>query len=302
MVAKNASNKTLVKENLAGYLFIGPSLIIFLLFVMVPMFASIFLSFTDWNFLSGLKGIKLIGLQNFSLMLLDERFKYAISNTFIYAIGTVPISLSVAMVLAYALNSKIYGKKVLRLIFFIPYISSQVALAAVFKFIFRDNGLLNEFMVKTLHIMQTAPDWLNNDSLNKIPIIMLAIWTGIGYELIVYMAALQGVPSDLYEAADIEGTNSIQKFRYITFPMITPTTFYLVIVRFIAVFKIFASINIMTLGTSYDSNTSMVMEIYRNSFVHYAFGYASAESLILLALILLITGINFLGQKKWVHY
>ncbi len=302
MVGKHASNKALVKENLAGYLFIGPSLIIFLLFVMVPMFASVFLSFTDWNFLSGLEGIKLIGLKNFSLMLKDERFRYAISNTFIYAIGTVPISLSVAMVLAYALNSKIYGKKVLRLIFFIPYISSQVALAAVFKFIFRDNGLLNEFLVKTLQIMQTAPDWLNNDSLNKIPIIMLAIWTGIGYELIVYMAALQAVPSDLYEAADIEGTNSIQKFRYITFPMITPTTFYLVIVRFIAVFKIFASINIMTLGTSYDSNTSMVMEIYRNSFVHYAFGYASAESLILLALILLITGINFLGQKKWVHY
>ena len=297
-----ARNKTLVKENLAGYLFIGPSLIVFLLFVMVPMFASVFLSFTDWNFLSGLKGIKLVGLKNFSLMLQDERFRYAISNTFIYAICTVPISLSIAMILAYALNSKIYGKKVLRLIFFIPYISSQVALAAVFKFIFRDNGLLNEFLVNTLQIMQTAPDWLNNDYLNKIPIIMLAIWTGIGFELIVYMAALQGVPSDLYEAADIEGTNSIQKFRYITFPMITPTTFYLVIVRFIAVFKIFASINIMTLGTSYDSNTSMVMEIYRNSFVHYSFGYASAEALVLLALILLITGINFLGQKKWVHY
>jgi multiple sugar transport system permease protein len=206
------------------------------------------------------------------------------------------------MVLAYVLNGKMFAKKFLRFFFFIPYISSQVALAAVFKFMFRDDGMLNDFLVNTLRLMSTGPDWLNNDLLNKVPIILLAIWTGIGYELIIYMAALQGVPSDLYEAADLEGTTSLQKFLRITFPLITPTTFYLIVVRFIAVFKIFASINIMTLGTSYESNTSMVMEIYRNSFVHYSFGYASAESLILLGLVLSITLINFLFQKRWVNY
>lgn len=298
----DVKKKLLYQENITGYLFIAPSLIVFLLFIVLPMFAATFLSFTEWNFLSGLKGIKWVGLNNFRIMQRDSRFIYAINNTFIYAFTIVPVSLIISMVLAYVLNGKMFAKKFLRFFFFIPYISSQVALAAVFKFMFRDDGMLNDFLVNTLRLMSTGPDWLNNDLLNKVPIILLAIWTGIGYELIIYMAALQGVPSDLYEAADLEGTTSLQKFLRITFPLITPTTFYLIVVRFIAVFKIFASINIMTLGTSYESNTSMVMEIYRNSFVHYSFGYASAESLILLGLVLSITLINFLFQKRWVNY
>ncbi len=298
----DVKKKLLYQENITGYLFIAPSLIVFLLFIVFPMFAATFLSFTEWNFLSGLKGITWVGLNNFRIMQRDSRFIYAINNTFIYAFTIVPVSLIISMVLAYVLNGKMFAKKFLRFFFFIPYISSQVALAAVFKFMFRDDGMLNDFLVNTLRLMSTGPDWLNNDLLNKVPIILLAIWTGIGYELIIYMAALQGVPSDLYEAADLEGTTSLQKFLRITFPLITPTTFYLIVVRFIAVFKIFASINIMTLGTSYESNTSMVMEIYRNSFVHYSFGYASAESLILLGLVLSITLINFLFQKRWVNY
>ncbi len=267
------------------------------------MLAATLLSFTEWNFLSGFSGIKWVGFGNFRDMVNDSRFRWAINNTFVFVFTIVPISLVISMVLAYFLNGKIFAKNFLRFFFFIPYISSQVALAAVFKFIFRDDGMLNDFLVNTLQILHTGgPDWLNSDALNKIPIILLAIWTGIGYELIIYLAALQAVPSDLYEAANIEGASTIQKFTRITFPLITPTTFYLVVVRFIAVFKIFASINIMTLGTSYESNTSMVMEVYRNSFVHYSFGYASAESLILLGLVLAITSINFLLQKKWVNY
>jgi multiple sugar transport system permease protein len=298
----NPKKRAELQENITGYLFVAPNLLVFLIFIVFPMVAAIYLSFTEWNFLSGFSGIKWIGLANFKNLRLDDRFIYAIKNTFIYTATIVPISLAFSMSLAYTLNGDLYAKKFLRFFFFIPYISSQVALAAVFKFLFRDDGLLNDFLVNTIHILKTHPDWLNNDALNKIPIIVLAIWTGIGYELIIYMAALQGVPTDLYEVAEIEGVNSFQRFIYITFPLITPTTFFLTVVRIIAVFKIFASINIMTLGTSYSTNTSMVMEIYRNSFVHYKFGYASAESLILLFLVLIITLINFLLQKKWVHY
>jgi len=298
----NPRKRAKLKESITGYLFVAPNLLVFLVFIAFPMIAAVYLSFTEWNFLSGFSGIKWIGLANFKALKTDPRFSYAIKNTFIYAVTIVPISLGLSMWLAYVLNGDLYAKKFLRFFFFIPYISSQVALAAVFKFLFRDDGLLNTFLVNTLHIMKSYPDWLNNDSLNKIPIITLAIWTGIGYQLIIYMAALQGVPNELYEVAEIEGVSSFQRFIYITFPLITPTTFYLMIVRTIAVFKIFSSINIMTLGTSYASNTSMVMEIYRNSFVHYKFGYASAESLVLLLLVLTITFLNFFLQKKWVHY
>jgi multiple sugar transport system permease protein len=296
------NKKEVMHENLAGYLFIAPSLIIFLVFLLFPIISSLFLSFTEWNFLSGFKGIKMVGLDNFREIANDGKMKFALKNTFVYVMSIVPASLIISMVLAYVLNTEIFAKKVLRFIFFIPYISSQVALAAVFKFMFRDDGILNEILVNGLHLMSKGPAWLSNEALNKIPICLLSIWSTIGYELIIYMAALQGVSASLYEAADIEGASSSQKFWKITFPLITPTTFYLLVVRIIAVFKIFSSVNIMTLGTYFDSNTSMVNEIYTNSFVSYKFGYASAEALVLVLLILAVTGVNFILQKKWVNY
>ena len=145
-------------------------------------------------------------------------------------------------------------------------------------------------------------DWITTPSVNKIPIILLVIWTALGYELVVYMAALQNVPKNLYEAADIDGASTWKKFWKITFPMISPTTFYLCIVRFIAVFKIFSSVNIITMGTSQASNTSIVQQIYSAAFGKYEFGYASAEAMVLFVMILIITRFQFWAQKKWVHY
>lgn len=294
--------REMIEDNLMGYFFIGPSLIVFIVFLLFPIVSSFFLSFTDWNFLSGFKGLRFVGLENFTSMVRDPKLRYALRNTLIYVVGIVPASIAISIVLAYVLNGEVYGKKIIRFAFFVPYISSQVALAAVFKFMFRDDGIINDILVRVLHLMTTGPSWLSSDSLNKIPICLLSIWSAIGYELIIYMAALQGVSASLYEAAEMEGATAHQKFWRITFPLVTPTTFYLLVVRIIAVFKIFSSVNIMTLGTYFDSNTSMVNEIYNNSFVKYRFGYASAEALLLVALILIVTGMNFVLQKKWVNY
>ena len=275
------------QETLIGYAFILPALIVFLVFVAFPFFASIGLSFTKWNFLGGWKKLKWVGLQNFA-------------NTFIYSIATVPTSILLALVLAYILNNKVYCRKLLRMAFFIPYISSAVALAAVFKFMFRDDGVINSILL-ALGI-KNPPQWFVSLQLNKIPIIVMVIWTAVGYELVIYMSALQSVPTSLYEAADIDRATGMQKFFYITLPMVSPTTFYLVIVRMIAVFKIFSSVNIMTMGSPSYANTSMVVEIYGNAFGSYKFGYAAAQSMVLFVLILVITLLNFWGQKKWVHY
>ncbi len=288
------------KENLIGYAFITPALLCFLIFIAFPFFASIGLSFTSWNFLGGWSKLKWVGLKNFIDIAADKRFMQAVQNTFIYAIATVPVSIVMALGLAYVLNGKVYFRNALRMAFFIPYISSAVALSAVFKFMFRDDGIINAFlqMLGVLH----PPQWFANLSLNKIPIIVLVIWTAIGYELIIYMSALQNVPRDLYEAAEIDGASSFKRFIKVTVPMVSPTTFYLIIVRLIATFKLFASINIMTLGSAAFTNTSMVVEIYGNAFSAYKFGYAAAESMVLFAIILVITLFNFWGQKKWVHY
>lgn len=290
------------RENLAGYIFIAPALLAFLLFIAIPFISSLLLSLTEWNFLSGLSGIKFVGLKNFAKLFSSDRdFRQAIINTVVYAVSTVPVVIVLSLLLAYVLNGNVKGKKLLRLAFFIPYISSMVALAAVFKFMFRDDGVVNSFLVNVLGF-QTGLKWLASGSLNRIPIILLMIWTGVGYCLIIYMAALQNVPKELYEAGELDGAIGFHQFVHITFPLISPTTFYLVIVRLIEAFKVFAPINIMTMGFASRQTTSLVNEVYENAFGNYKFGYASAEAVILFLILLTITWINFWGEKKWVHY
>ena len=294
-------NRLQAKENAAGWAFVTPALITFLVLTAFPFFFSLFLSFTKWNFLSGWSKIKWIGMDNFTKIFKDRSFVQAIKNTFVYVIATVPISIIIALVLAYILNGNVKGKNTLRLAFFIPYICSAVALGAVFKSLFREDGLINSVLMN-LHLIDAPLRWMVEDNLSKIPIILLIIYTSIGYEMLIYMAALQNVPKTLYEAATLDGATGFKQFVHITFPLISPTTFYLIIVRLIAVFKVFSSVNIMTMGSKALFNTSMVNEIYDNAFVGYKFGYAAAESMVLFVIILVITVINFIGQKKWVHY
>lgn len=291
----------LKSETITAYLFLLPVLIIFFGLVAVPVLVSFLLSFTEWDFLSGLKTIRFLGIQNFANIFKDRYFVQAIKNTFVYTITTVPISLVIALAIAYVLNERVYLQKTLRLCFFVPFISSTVALAAVFKVILRENGPLNNILMEIFNV-QNPPRWFADTNLNKIPIIILVIWTAIGYELIIYMAALQNISPSFYEAAEIDGASGFGKFVHITVPQISPTSFYLVIVRLIATFKIFTSVNVMSLGSPARANTSMVMRIYQEAFSNYKFGYASAEAWFLFVIILIVTLIQFWGQKKWVNY
>lgn len=289
------------RETITAYLFLAPAIIIFVALVLFPVLFSGFLSFTEWNFLSGIEGIKMVGLNNFRRFQNDRMFNYALKNTFFYTIATVPATLLLSLTLAYALNRQRALKKTLRLMYFTPFISSTVALAAVFKYLFREkDGPIN--MLLSGFGMETLPRWLSDSSLNRIPIVLLLIWTGIGFQLLIYMAALQDIDKSLYESADIDGASEFQKFIKITVPLISPTTFYLMIVRMIAVFKVFTSVNVITYGTAARSNTSMVVRIYAEAFGSYKFGYASALAWVLFAIILAATLLQFWGQKRWVHY
>lgn len=287
------------RETLAGWLFLAPALVVFLTLVIIPIFMSLILSFVDWNFLSGISGLKWCGLENFNkLFTVDRKFMLAFTNTLLYAVVTVPISILIALIFAYLLNDKVYLKKFNRMCFFIPYISSMVALTAVFHFLFRSDGPINAILTQVFGVTE-VPNWLISTELSKIPISCVVIYAGVGFSLIVYMAALQNVPQELYEAATIDGANGFLKFFKITFPLISPTTFYLCIVRLIAAFKIFTAINAMGMS---DTAPSLVTEVYRNAFISYDFGYANAESWVLVVIILIVTLVQFWGQKKWVHY
>ena len=300
-------NRLQAKVNVSGYAFVAPALICFILFMAFPFFLTLILSFFDFNFLKVkklahlAKYMKFCGFENFVDMAKDRRFIQSIINTAIYTVATVPASIVIGLALAYVMHGNIYGKKLLRLAFFIPYISSIVALGAVFKFLFREDGIVNNVLL-TLNLASEPIKWSVDPAVSKIPIILLSIWSSLGYVLIIYMAAIENVPKTLYEAASIDGASSLTQFIKITVPLISPTTFYLIIVRMIAVFKIFSSVNVFTMGSSITSNTSIVQEIYSSAFTSYEHGYASAQSVVLLVIILIITAINFWGQKKWVHY
>ena len=285
------------KEAIAGWVFLSPALIVFFALVFFPVIASILLSFTKWNFLSGLDGIKWIGFDNFiKLFKRDRDFKTALINTFVYAVTTVPISIIFALIAAYMLNTKVYLKKFLRMCFFVPYISSMVALSAVFKYLFSANGPVNQVIVA---MGGEAVKFLTSSEYCRIPIIVVVVYAGIGFSLIVYMAALQNVPSELYEAAKIDGAGELAAFFKITLPLISPTTFYLLVVRMISAFKIFSAPNIM----GYAGNTDgLVNIVYNEAFRDYNFGYASSAAWVLVGIILVITLFQMWGQKKWVHY
>lgn len=293
-------NKT--KLTLTGYAFLAPALLVFLTMVLMPVLISLGLAFTKWNFFSGFSKLKIVGLANFTrLFTADRSFKNALINTVVYAATTVPLTVFLSLIFAHIVNGRVYCQRFFRLAFFIPYISNMVALGAIFKFLFRSDGPINAILVNWFHISQ-APNWLVSSSLCRIPIICVMVYSGIGFCLIVYIAALKGVSQDLYEAASIDGASPIRQFFSVTLPVISPTTFYLVIIRLINAFQVFAAINIIADGGKSAGNVSLVVLIYEEAFKKYNFGYASAASWVLVAFILLVTAANFSLQKKWVHY
>ena len=285
-------------ENRAGWLFMAPAMVIFMTMVVLADNMSLALSFSEWNFLSGMSGIKWVGFKNFIRIFADRKFKMAMTNTLVYAITVAPISIALALLFAFLLNDKVFLRKFNRMCLFVPYISSMVALTAVFRFLFRSDGPVNMVLTTVFHVSE-VPKWLTSSTLCKIPVICVMIYAGIGFSLIVYMAALQNVPAELYEASRVDGASGSRQFFKITLPLISPTTFYLCIVRLIAAFKAFTVINIMGMS---GNAPSMVTEIYGNAFNSYKFGYASAQAWILVGVILIITLVQFKAQKRWVYY
>ena len=295
-----------LQENLTGYAFLSPAIIIFLALVILPLIMSVGLSFTKWNFLSGAKGIKFVGVDNFiKLYTRDRAFLTALKNTFIYVITIVPLSTFLGLILAYFFTRPmLYFKRFFRFAFFIPYISNMVALGAVFKFLFRSDGIINDILLRLFGVSESQiPNWMTDSFYSKIPIIAVMIYTGLGFCMLIYIAALQDVSKDLYEAATIDGANSFKQFWRITFPLISPTTFYLLIVRMINTFQLFVAINIISSSSGKTGgNVSMVVLVYEEAFKNYNFGYASAISWNLVFIILIVTLLQMWIQKKWVFY
>lgn len=286
------------RQQYLGYLFIGPNMVGVMLFFIVPALYSFYLMFTDYKFMSS--DTKFVGLANIQKMLGDELFYISIKNTLFFLLS-VPISIGLAFIVAVVLNRSVYLKKLLRALYFMPYITSGVAVAFVWMLLFHPNngpinGILKSFG------MNNPPGWLSTMDSSMYAIDIIWIWFMLGYNMIIYLAALQEVSTELLEAAKIDGARAWQTVRSILWPLVSPTTFLLLITGLIMTIKQFGIIQAITQGGPGNSTTVLSLFIYQNAFRYYEMGYASAISWALFLIIMIFTVIQWIGQKRWVHY
>lgn len=276
----------LERDNIA-YIFLLPNFIIYGSFVLIPLLQTFYLSFTDFNLFEK----NWVGFDNYLELLKDDKFHQAVVNTFKYTMGTIFISMGLGLALAIALNGNIPGKKAFRTVFYLPNIVSVVVSAMAWLYIYNpNNGILNIILES---VGLPTRRWLIDVDLALWCIVLMSIWASMGYNMIVYLAGLQGIPKYLYEAAEIDGANKMLQFRKITFPMLAPTTFFLLVMVFIHSFQVFGQVYIMTNGGPMNTTTTIVHQIYNNGFEGYKMGYASAQAVFLLVVTLLVTLLNF---------
>ena len=278
------------------YSFILPNLIGFCIFTLIPVIFSLLLSFCQWD--SG-NPIKFVGLDNFvRLFTKDSSFRIALVNTIYYTVVTVPLTLGLALFLAILMNKKLKGRVFFRSVLFFPYVASLVAVAVVWMALFNpDRGPVNSLLMAIG--ISNPPRWAASTTWAMPTIIGLTVWKGMGYYMIVYLAALQGVSNELYEAASLDGANKWQLFRHITWPSVTPTTFFIIMMLMVATFKSYDIMYITTQGGPGEATKVLAYHIFNSAFVNSEFGYASAIAMVLLSIIVVATLIQFKGEKKF---
>jgi multiple sugar transport system permease protein len=295
--------KTISSDNEIGaaLLFILPSLLGFIIFFLFPVLFSLVLSFSKWDMSSGFSNIKFVGIENFVDIFTEVWFTDSMKNSLVFTVSTVIIGTSLSLVLAVVLNRLVYFKNSFKVLFFMPYISSAVAIAIVWMVVLQPSyGPVNQFLRSVG--MQNPPNWLADVHWALPALIAMYVWQNLGYNMVVYMAGLSAISGDLYEAAEIDGANGFKKFTTITIPMVSPTTFFLVIMGIINSFKVFDQVQVLTQGGPGTSTTMLALYIYREAFQFYKMGYASAAAWAMFLIIFIVTVIQWRGQKKWVTY
>ncbi len=281
---KKLSKET--KRTLVAYSFIAPNFIGFAVFTLIPVVFAFILAFTEWD---GSNPIQWVGFGNFIELFHDTFFKAALKNTIIYCIGTVPLTMIASLGLAIVLNQKVVCRGVFRTISFFPYVASLVAVTAVWKMLFSKTGPVNAILYYVFHVPNNElPQWFVG-SLVMVSYILFSVWKYMGYYMVIYLAGLQGISGEMYEAASLDGANTWQKFRSITWPQLRPTTFFVVVMLTINCFKVFDIATLLAGGdnnTLTPSSTVLVHYIYQQAFINWEFGYSSAVAMVLFLLVL----------------
>jgi multiple sugar transport system permease protein len=288
-----------------AYLFLLPSLAGFLLFVVIPVVAAFGLSFVNWSLLSS---PEFAGLANYNQLLTSDRiFWKVMGNTLFFAATIVPLQLLLGLLLAVALNQALRGLTFYRVVYFMPVVTNIVAAALVFQWMFnRDFGLISAPLWQLVGITGqpwlAPPDWLNDSTWAKWAVVVLTLWKNVGFTMVIYLAGLQAIPYQFYEAAEVDGASGWHKFRFITVPLVSPTTFFLLIIQMIGAFQLFSEPYVMTRGGPAQATLTIAYYIYQNAFEFGRMGKASAIAWVLFAVIFAATYFQNRFQRRWVHY
>jgi multiple sugar transport system permease protein len=280
-----------------GYLMVAPMMTGFAIFFLFALAASLALSLTDWEIISTPNWV---GLSNYARLPQDEVFLGALRNTAALTIPNVALRLLFSLLIAIALNSRLRFRAFYRTLFFMPVLTMPVATATIWKWLFDPGfGPINAQLGR-LGLPQ--PEWLNYPETAVIAVVVVLLWSGVGYDMVIFLAGLQNIPREYYEAAEIDGASAFRQFRDITLPLLTPTTFFLTVVAIIGSLQVFDLVYVMTRVGNINRFPTIVYYIYEEGFQNFRMGYAVTIAWVLLLIILVLTLVQFRLQRRWVHY
>lgn len=284
---------------LAALTLLAPSAFVLFAFVILPVIMALLLSFTEWKVLS--RNPSFVGVQNYLELVGEEDLARALKNTLYFSVLKIPTDMALSLAIALLLNQKLHGLSFYRTAYFIPVITSVAAVSAVWRWIYEPNfGLANALLEKAGLSSQT---WLSDPALAMPAVALVALWKGLGYDVVIFLAGLQNIPAVYYEAATVDGANAWQRFRHITLPLLSPVTYFVLVMSIINSFKVFAQIHVLTPdGGPLGSTEVMVFYIYRLAFQEFKFGRAAAVAFVLFAVVLGVTLVQRWLIEPRVHY
>jgi multiple sugar transport system permease protein len=287
------------REALWGFLFILPTYLGFAIFILGPVVAVAGMSFTKFDVLAG---AEFTGLTNYVRLLSDERLRNVYTNTFVFTIFAVFFNVSIGLALAVLLNRRLPRllRNFFRSVYFFPLLIAHTYVAVIWQFLYqRDTGVINYY----LSLLGIAPiSWLGSAAWVLPSVIIMDVWKNTGFAMIIFLAGLQNIPKDYYEAARLDGAKAVQLFLRITFPLLSPTIFFVLVIFMIGAIQVFDTIIVLTGGGPGDASKSVVIYIYEQAFQNFDLGYASTVAMTLFVIILIFTLLQFWFSRRWVHY
>ncbi|MBL8132462.1 MAG: sugar ABC transporter permease, partial [Anaerolineae bacterium] len=277
------------------YLFILPSLIHILAFLFIPLVLSFFLSFRDWT-RPTFSDAPYIGLENYEFLMGDRRFWQSMGNSAYYTALSVPLGMAFSLAVALVMNQKLRGVYLFRTLFFMPVVSSWVAVSIIWLTLLDPNVGIVNYVLGWFGIQPI--NWLGDPRSAMPAIVLISIWKSAGFNMVIWLAGLQAIPQELYEAAAIDGANRLQSFRFLTLPLLAPTSFFMAVTGVIGSFQVFTPVYVLTRGGPLDSTNTAVFHIYRRAFQEFDFGYASAQSWVLFGVIFIATLIQLYYVRR----